>query len=524
MTSLILPAEVDRFRVILEDWLGLGFDESRLDLLREVLSKRSAKLHFDVDGYLGQLEQRPPEERRALAEELTVTETYFFRNGDQLRAFTEVAVPSRSRVSPETEPLQIACLGCSSGEEPYTLAMLLSEEGNAAKKPFNLYAVDVNRAAIERGRKGVYSAWSLRETPASAQARWFHRAGSSFLLDESIRSFVAFEEHNLHNASCLPAEPRLDVVFCRNVLMYLTPCAARALVQRIARALLPGGFLFLGHAETLRGISSDFHLCHTHDAFYYQRKSELPVRMPAHASDAASPQRRPEPVASVVAQGAWFGEIQRATARIQALAVKDVYLPAGVPSDHGPAPRAGTAHKGESVRGRFRDGASAVLLQGVRALLIEERFDEARTALDGNFSSADPDVLLLRALLCTHGGELQMAADLCTQLLAVDELHAEAHYLMALCMEGLGDEEAAVTHDQSAIYLDSRFALPRLHLGRLSRRAGNLQEARRHLSLAHPLLMEEDSARLLLFGGGFQRKTLLDLCEAELSALELETS
>ena len=132
--------------------------------------------------------------------------------------------------------------------------------------------------------------------------------------------------------------------------------------------------------------------------------------------------------------------------------------------------------------------------------------------------SSDPDVLLLRAVLLVHSGQIALAEDACHRLLGIDELNAGAHYAMALCREGAGDSRGATDRDQRAAHLDPAFAMPRMHLGLLARRAGNREAAQRELSQAIVLLQREDASRLLLFGGGFSRDALLALCRAELQA------
>jgi chemotaxis protein methyltransferase CheR len=150
--------------------------------------------------------------------------------------------------------------------------------------------------------------------------------------------------------------------------------------------------------------------------------------------------------------------------------------------------------------------------------LREERFTEALEMMQGlpPESGRDPDVLLLRAALQTHRGRLTDAEDACKRLLDVDELSAGAHYLLALCREGAGDQTSAVSHDQVAIYLDPSFAMPHLHLGLLARRTADWATAQRELGHALVLLQREDSSRLLLFGGGFGRETLMAVCRTEL--------
>jgi chemotaxis protein methyltransferase CheR len=274
--------------------------------------------------------------------------------------------------------------------------------------------------------------------------------------------------------------------------MYFAPERMRAAIDRIARALAPGGFLFLGHAETLRGVSDDFHLCHTNDTFYYQRKTSFqPVaRRPPPVSD-----RVGQAVAAIVDTG-WVEAIRSATERVAALFPGGAIEPAPAPA-WDPAP--------------------------AFELLRRERFGEALSHVQARPGEArgDPDVMLLEATLLTHGGHLAAAEAVCRALLAIDELNAGAHYVLALCREHAGDGIAAAEHDRVAAYLDPSFAMPRLHLGLLARRSGDREAARRELARALFLLEREDAARLLLFGGGFNREALMALCDPSPSESEV---
>jgi chemotaxis protein methyltransferase CheR len=151
-------------------------------------------------------------------------------------------------------------------------------------------------------------------------------------------------------------------------------------------------------------------------------------------------------------------------------------------------------------------------------LLRQERFTEALEMMQRlpAESGRDPDVLLLAAALLTHRGRLDEAELACQRLLDVDDLSAGAHYLLALCREGARDRSAAWHHDQVAIHLDPSFAMPHLHLGLLARRDGDRSAAQREFEQALLLLGREDGARVLLFGGGFSRETLVALCRTEL--------
>jgi chemotaxis protein methyltransferase CheR len=513
-----MSLDVERFRAIVAARFGLHFDDTKRVLLAEVLKRRIEATGAAPETYLARLSvpENSGREIGALAEELTVTETYFFRNIDQFRVLAEVALPDRIRAQQSRRTLRLLSAGCASGEEAYSLAAMVRHHlPEAAGWDVTIRGVDINGAMIAKARRGRYSAWSLRETPADLQKRWFSAEGREFEVDERLRGTVGFEQRNLVEDDASFWQPRtFDIIFCRNVLMYFVPEAARAIVTRLSRALASGGYLFLGHAENLRGLSQDFHLRHTHETFYYQRKqgdadghppgiATMAGTGPASLAGALLPLE--DPLASVVETAdSWVDVIRRATERIQTLTEGRVTraLP-GPPTVGGPP----------APRPRWD-------LERAVELLRKERFAEA-LALIGALppeSAVDPDVLLLRAVLLTQSGSLDEAVKVCADLLMLDEMNAGAHYLLAICREGLGDRQGAIDHDQVALYLDPGFAMPRLHLGLLARRAGEREAARRELGQALVLFQREDSSRVLLFGGGFSRESLVSLCRAELVA------
>ena len=521
---IVQGAEPQRFRGWIAQRLGLHFDDTKLEFLAEVLERCAGSKGLALQSYLDRLEGPDIEaDLRVLAVELTVPETYFFRHIDQFRAFAEAALPEAQAARGPIRALSMLSAGCASGEEAYSLAMIVRERGADLGWNIAIRALDINPAMLAKAARGRYSAWALRETPADSQQRWFRSIGREFELDESIRTAVTFQEVNLAEENAeLWAPGRYDVIFCRNVLMYFTPDNAQALVARLTRSLAPGGHLFLGHAETLRGLSNDYHLCHTHRTFYYQRKNAQSDgqqertednlngaghshthshthsrgNATAHAGFAAAAPP-PEPAWAKT----WLETIQQSSDRIQALSER---------------PTAESALRGG--RGPGGSTQTAAQLPLVLELLKKERFSDALDLL-GRLPSEphrDTDVLLLRAALLTHSGQLNAAESVSAQLLERDEFNSGAHYLLALCRESAGDRQGALDHDQAAIYLDPGFAMPRLHLGLMARRAGEWESARTELGHALMLLKREDASRLLLFGGGFGREALIALCRSEL--------
>jgi chemotaxis protein methyltransferase CheR len=357
-------------------------------------------------------------------------------------------------------------------------------------------AVDLNPTVLAKARHAHFAPWALRETPAEVQRRWFHAKDRHLVLNDDVRTAVTFEARNLAVEDVdLWLPEHYDTVFCRNVMMYFSTEQATALVARIARSLMPGGYLFLGHAETLRGLSDAFHLRHTHGTFYYQRKEGHERTSAPHFVPRAVPATSPDHISDPVLAEAWFETIRQASARIEALVA-----PRGAaPQPRTPAPQTWD-------------------LSGALDLLRHERFTDALTHIRALPPDAaqDPDVLILEAMLRVHGSEFAVAAEICSRILVLDDLNAAAHYVLALCREGLGDHDGAVEHHRLAVHLDAGFAMPRLHLGLAARRSGDLALARRELGQAMSLLKHEDASRLLLFGGGFNRQALIALCEASM--------
>lgn len=507
MTRSVVAADVESFRSSIARRMGLHFDDSKLLQLEQLLEERAQSGRRGLDAYLSLLERETNrelvrEEVAALARVLTVGETYFFRNNDQFRAFAEIVLPERVRARGAERQLRFLSAACSSGEEPYTIAMVIRKALLGPTWDVSIRGIDVNPAAIERAQRGVYGPWALRETSPEMKERWFEERGREVVLNEALRSDVTFELRNLALEDPELWAPRsFDAIFCRNALMYFEPEVAQAAVSRMAHALVPGGYLFLGHAETLRGLSQDFHLCHTHGTFYYQVKQGAELGEPQRWHDASRAPRAasvPVPVPVVEASDGWVDTIRKAAERIRVLTRE---------------PDAGVSQASVAAAPSW-DLALAL------NLLRRERFADALQLVRAfpPESARDPDVLLLSSVLLSHNAELDAAEETCHRLLAMDELNAGAHYVLALCREGKGDVRAAAEHDQVAVYLEPTFAMARLHLGLLARRAGDRDAARRELSQALMSLESEDPSRLLLFGGGFRREALVALCRAELAA------
>jgi chemotaxis protein methyltransferase CheR len=495
VSTAISAADEQAFRTVLARRLGLTLEGCTAAALTELLRCRVGERGMSRESYLGRLETDGSwDEVRALARALTVPETYFLRNPEQFLALAEVVLPQRMGAAGATGRLRLLSVGCASGEEAYTLAMVVRDVVPARSWQVSIVGVDINELVLQTARRGRYGPWALRAVPDHLRQRWFRSDGQTMVLDEEIRRAVRFVERNLVDDDAeLWVPDAYDVIFCRNVIMYLTPECGRTLLDRMIRSLAPGGFLFMGHAESLRDRGAALEVHHTHGTFYYRRHRGPPDAVMRSSGSVTSLDHQHH------RSDDWMASIAAANGRIRAL----------VDDRRAPAPAATSAR------------ARSVAPGWARALELMERecFADALSEVESCPAEVRdrPDGMVLRAALLVQCGRMALAEEVCGLLLDRDGLNAGAHYLLGLCHESRGDADGAVDHDRMAVYLDPTFAMPRLRLGILARRRGDVDSARRELGLAQTLLAREERHRILLFGGGFARPALIALCRAELA-------
>ena len=232
---------------------GLHFERRNLKLLERGITSRMTAIHcasyrdyFDYLTEYGESRQ----ELQKLLQHLTVGETYFFRYRAHFEALRQLVGGELAG-----KPLRIWSAGCSTGEEPYSLAMTIMEAlPDWRKRDIRILATDINNRSLQRAREGVYRPWSLRAMEPRYLERYFNRVGDSYLIRDEVKQLVEFSHLNLQTTAFpQPNGPfrELDVIFCRNVTIYFTLATTRQIIDKFAATLAPGGHLFLGHAEAL---------------------------------------------------------------------------------------------------------------------------------------------------------------------------------------------------------------------------------------------------------------------------------
>jgi chemotaxis protein methyltransferase CheR len=474
-----------RLREFVTHHIGLHFPKERSSDLERGIRAAAAEFGFaNPDECIEWLLSTPLSKQQieVLASHLTVGETYFFRDKQGFQALEQHILPELVQARAGEKRLRIWSAGCCTGEEPYSLAVVLGRLlPNIADWQVTLLATDINPRFLQKAAAGVFGEWSFRETPALAKERYFRSAGPKrYELLPEIRKLVTFSYLNLAEdtyPSLANDTNAMDVILCRNVLMYFEPSVVRRVVQNFYRCLADDGFLLVSASEASHLIFSDFETVNFPGAVFYRKpRAGVPAKVSGVellTSMFASP-RFPgaEPLASAI----------------------PIPLPqAAPPKAPKPAPVPAAA-KPAAAKETARDVHAEAL-----ALFERGLYAQAGAILDEAVAAApkNPGLLALWARVCANEGKLSDALRLCERAIAADKLNSGFHYLRAsiLLEQGAVDDAAAAL--RRALYLDQNFVLAHFALGNLARRQGKRAEARKHLENARQSLRGHSQDEIL---------------------------
>src|SRR5438874_10612671 len=253
---------------------GMWFNDSSKYLLQKRLSPRAKELNFDSFQkyfYFLQYQPRAEAESDQIDDLVTTNETYFFREPAQLAAFVEEIVPDILTKKP-VKKIRIWSAGCSSGEEPYSIAMLLEEAGFYNQAAFEIFASDINQQVLAKARRGHYRESAFRATETPLRDKYFTRGDDgSWHISDDIRNRVSFGRLNLYDEPRVSLLGHLDVIFCRNVIIYFDDLSKKVVVSNFFNRLTENGYLLLGHSESLISLSTQFKLRHLKNDMVYQK-------------------------------------------------------------------------------------------------------------------------------------------------------------------------------------------------------------------------------------------------------------
>ncbi|HNQ45452.1 MAG TPA: protein-glutamate O-methyltransferase CheR [Syntrophorhabdus sp.] len=254
--------------VLLRDYVyeksGIHFAENKAYLLESRLSNRLTELGFsnfeDYYYFLKYGGDKVRSEIINLFNAVTTNETSFFRNPPQLDAFKVIVHKCYLQNGIPSMPIRIWCAACSTGEEPYTLVMILLEMMENLKKniPFSVFGTDISTKALESAKKAHYNMYSIRNMGESIRQKYFVEKDGSFILKENVKKYVKIDFMNLMDTNAYKMYKQMDFIFCRNVLIYFDEKMKKKVIDSLYESLKLRGYLTIGHAESLHNISRAF--------------------------------------------------------------------------------------------------------------------------------------------------------------------------------------------------------------------------------------------------------------------------
>lgn len=485
--------QLEPFKELLHQRSGLHFSVSNWRLLERGLQRRMQALQIATPRkYLTYLEREADnrDEFNKLVGLLTVGETCFFRYRSHHDALVHQVFPQLIARNAASQRLRIWSAGCSTGEEPYSLAIkLLDNFPQLSGWDVQILATDINKRSLRQAREGIYSERALRQAEPRYRERYFRAVDGHFLVEAQARRMVRFAHLNLQADSFPAADSgtaELDLILCRNVLIYFHLETIRQIVARFANCLNPHGYLFLGHAETLQYVSDRFTRHHQHNAFYYQLKAPP-------APKAALP---PPP------------------------AVVSVPVPLPPPRETSPPPQPAP------TRTPPAPPAKPVVEDLYRQAMLtfdREEFAAADQLFDQILALQPAHSLALigKGLICANQGQYDEARKWCARAIQYDDLCPDAYLLRGLILDMEEQLDRALVEYQKVLWLDRDFVMAHYLLAKAYGRLAQAEQQGRALRNAIRSLEKQSDQGVIPFSGGLSRPVFLEICRRELEALRL---
>lgn len=478
--------EFSRFRDFIHSASGIFLEDGKLDSLRISLVTRATRLGYPAFEDYYRLLVKDEREFNELMNLVTINETSFFRFPQQFEALRNHVLPEIMAAKPQSNRnIRIWSAGCSTGEEPYSLGMSCIDAGiqGLGWKP-QILGTDVSTKALSAAKKGVYGKRAMLNVPKDVLARHFEPAADLYSVAPHVRGIVDFGYHNLIKEPYpLSLMGNWDIIFCRNVTIYFKLESTKRVVANFFNSLNEGGYLFIGHSETLSSITDAFEAIEVGGVFLH-RKPRAKRLFAAPKPKVQVPTVRPVAAPSL-AREADTGE---AAIRL---------------------PVAGAVAEPER---------QADLVSQARQCLEQGR-PERVLDLVGRILATDPndaEAHLLSAYVHADSGDYANALEACHRALAINPLLPVARYILGIIYQRQGDPVRAISELKKTIYIDADFALAHLNLANIYKAQRKWDAAAREYENALRALYKSPEGSWTEFLGGFKVDLLAKTCERSL--------
>ena len=520
----LTPEDFERFRDWIHHHSGIYLEETKADSLRISLVTRATRFGFvNYDEYFKLLSTNE-EEFKELMNLVTINETSFFRFPAQFDAFRDKVIPEILESKPKvSRSFRVWSAGCSTGEEPYSVGMSLLDSGlDGLGYRSEVLGTDVSTQALDRAKAALYPPRALTGLPQNIVQRWFEPVNSGHRPIQRVRDVVNFSYHNLVKEPYpIVLLNNWDVIFCRNVTIYFKFASTRRVVDNFFESLNPGGYLFIGHSETLTSISDRFEPVEVGGVFLYRKPR--PRRLFSFDDVIANRDGRPARVktADLTAQSVAGRILEDRRARREAAEASSS------PSKRDAAPRArlsdrraATPHAADVGRtAPPADVESAVTLIAEAHALLERGEPAQAKAVADRALALDPrnvDAMLVRAYAHADASDFASAIADASLALAVNPLLAPACYILGVIYQRQGDLVRALDEYKRTIYIDHNFVLAHFNAANVHRQQGDVDDACREYENTIRALYLSPEGPWAVFLGGFKPDLLAQICERSL--------
>ena len=507
--------EFSLFARFIERHSGLVFDDYKKDSLRISLTTRISLTRLQTfDDYYRLLNDplRGPQEFRQLLSLITINETSFFRNPEQYAVLKKHVLPSiigrKSQEDAGDRTIRIWSAGCSTGEEPYSLAMVILESGYIEKGwNFKILATDVSEQALESARKGLYRRRALVNMTQRQVDTFLVRRGEEFQVSDEVMKLVDFDYFNLIRIPFpLQQVKGMDIIFCKNVTIYFKMESTKRVIQSFYETLADCGYLFIGHSETLWGLSDKFGTVEKEGAFFYMKGSEKDGCLLPRSRSKPSDRREKEPERQLSSSGSSYEyPWQRRTSSQPARPHEDQ------PKLHPPTePTKSQESSLEQCESLYKAGRYGDALKHLEQLVL----DEPRNVR----------AHMLIAYICANQEDYGKAKIACHEVINIDPENASAYLLLGTIYGKFDQYDKALTTLKKAVYNDPLLAEAYLQMATIHKQLGQWDKA---------ILTYENAVQCLeKYGGGLAEdpdrevsyKILLDLCRGNIELLKSKKS
>lgn len=414
-----------------------------------------------------------------LASNLTIGETYFFREKPIFNAFREHILEKLVHSRRDNNKLlRIWSAGCATGEEPYSIAIILSEIiPNIKDWNVTVLAIDINPHSLKKALKGIYKEWSFRSNPPEIKEKYFKRLKEGdFEILPHIRKMVKFTYLNLMEdvyPSLLNDTNAMDVIFCRNVLMYFNSESQKKVIQKLYCSLVDDGWVIVSPSETSSDLFSQFHTVNFQGAFLYRKDLHKKPRLRVHPKqdvEITIPLFTPRAPVDLSIEVKPHTSLAVKTDKTQLPYANQEKLKPNLPTIPEPLP---TSY----------EEALALYEQGSYAEAAEKLLEMVKD---------NPKAIALLARVYANQGKLGDALNWCDKAVNSDKMNPGFHYLRAIILQEQGQIEEAIASLFRALYLEPDFVLAHFSLGNLTRQQGKFKESDRHFRNSLLLLQGQD--------------------------------